>query len=90
MHIAMHSSFTNKMGCSKELSDLKGGTVIGCHLCNKTAHEISSQLDIVLLTVSVIIGKWKHQPQDHKKSQNEVNDYYGSWWIRSAKALLIP
>jgi len=36
----MQSAFTNiceKMGCSEELSILKRGTVMGCHVCNKPA-----------------------------------------------------
>ncbi|CAI9589214.1 unnamed protein product, partial [Staurois parvus] len=35
------------------------GTVIGCHLCNKSIHEISLLLNIALSTVSGIITKWK-------------------------------
>ncbi|CAI9548779.1 unnamed protein product [Staurois parvus] len=40
----MQTASTNiceSMGCSQELSELKCGTVIGCHLCNKSIHEIS-------------------------------------------------
>jgi len=33
--------------------------VIGCHLCNKSSREISSQLNIPQSTVSGIITKWK-------------------------------
>ncbi|CAI9542004.1 unnamed protein product [Staurois parvus] len=29
------------MGRSQELSEFKCGTVIGCHLCNKSIREIS-------------------------------------------------
>ncbi|CAI9532114.1 unnamed protein product [Staurois parvus] len=48
----MQTASTNiceRMGCSQELSELKKGTVIGFHLCNKSTHEI----------VSGIITKWK-------------------------------
>ncbi|CAI9565749.1 unnamed protein product [Staurois parvus] len=34
------------MGCSQELNEFKHGTVIGCHLCNKSFHEISLLLNI--------------------------------------------
>ncbi|CAI9569156.1 unnamed protein product, partial [Staurois parvus] len=34
-------------------------TVIGCHLCNKSIHEISLLLKIPRSTVSGIITKWK-------------------------------
>ncbi|CAI9552885.1 unnamed protein product [Staurois parvus] len=34
-----------RMGHSQELSEIKHGTVIGCHLCNKSIHEISLLLN---------------------------------------------
>ncbi|CAI9602430.1 unnamed protein product, partial [Staurois parvus] len=48
-----------RMGCSQELSELKRGTVIGCHLCNKSIHEISLLLNTPRSTVSGIITNWK-------------------------------
>ena len=47
------------MGRSQELSEFQCGTVIGCHLCNKSSREISSLLNIPQSTVSGIITKWK-------------------------------
>ncbi|CAI9619927.1 unnamed protein product [Staurois parvus] len=47
------------MGRSQELSKFKRGTVIGCHLCNKSIHEISLLLNIPRSTVRGIITKWK-------------------------------
>ncbi|CAI9588123.1 unnamed protein product [Staurois parvus] len=49
------------MGHSQELSvsEFKRGTVIGCHLCNKSIYEISLLLNIPQSTVSGIITKWK-------------------------------
>ncbi|CAI9620337.1 unnamed protein product [Staurois parvus] len=47
------------MGRSQELSEFKRGTVIGCHLCNKSIHEISLLLNIPRSTVSGIKTKWK-------------------------------
>ncbi|CAI9556535.1 unnamed protein product, partial [Staurois parvus] len=44
---------------SQELSDFKHGTVIGCHLCNKSIWEISLLLNIPRSAVSGIITKWK-------------------------------
>ncbi|CAI9583114.1 unnamed protein product [Staurois parvus] len=58
----MQTSSTNiceRMGCSQELSEFKRGTVIGCHLCNKSIREISLLLNIPQSTVSGIITKWK-------------------------------
>ncbi|CAI9605847.1 unnamed protein product [Staurois parvus] len=47
------------MGCSLELSEFKHGTLIGCHLCNKSIHETSLLLNIPRSTVISIILKWK-------------------------------
>ncbi|CAI9536756.1 unnamed protein product, partial [Staurois parvus] len=58
----MQTASTNiceRMGRSQELSEFKHGTMIGCHLCNKSIREISLVLNIPLLTVSDIITKWK-------------------------------
>ncbi|CAI9558934.1 unnamed protein product, partial [Staurois parvus] len=48
-----------RMDCSQELSEFKCGTVIGCHLCNKSIRDISLLLNIPRSTVSGIITKWK-------------------------------
>ncbi|CAI9562843.1 unnamed protein product, partial [Staurois parvus] len=45
------------MGRSQELSEFKRGTVIGCHLFNKSIHEISLLLNIPRSTISGIITK---------------------------------
>ncbi|CAI9555515.1 unnamed protein product [Staurois parvus] len=58
----MQTASTNiceRMGSSQELSDSKRGTVIGCHLCNKSIREISLLPNITRSTVSGIITKWK-------------------------------
>ncbi|CAI9569707.1 unnamed protein product, partial [Staurois parvus] len=58
----MQTASTNiceRMGRSQELSEFKRGTVIGCHLCNKSIHEISLLVNIPQSTVSGIITKWK-------------------------------
>ncbi|CAI9572298.1 unnamed protein product [Staurois parvus] len=61
-----------RMGCSQELSEFKRGTVIGCHLCNKSICEISLLLNIPRSTVSGIRTKWKQlgtaatQPQSER------------------------
>ncbi|CAI9592497.1 unnamed protein product [Staurois parvus] len=55
----MQTASTNiceRMGCSQELSEFNRGTVIGCHLCNKS---ISLLLKITWSMVSDIITKWK-------------------------------
>ncbi|CAI9547548.1 unnamed protein product [Staurois parvus] len=62
MATGMQAASTNiceRMGRSQELSIFKRGTVIGCHLCNKSIHEISLLLNIPQSTVSGIITKWK-------------------------------
>ncbi|CAI9570805.1 unnamed protein product [Staurois parvus] len=58
----MQTASTNiceRMGCSQELSKIKHGTVIGCHLCNKSIRDISLLLNIPRSTVSGVITKWK-------------------------------
>ncbi|CAI9587145.1 unnamed protein product [Staurois parvus] len=58
----MQTASTNiceRMGCSQELSESKRGTVIGCHLCNKSICKISLLLNIPRPAVSGIITKWK-------------------------------
>ncbi|CAI9613543.1 unnamed protein product [Staurois parvus] len=67
----MQTASTNiceRMGRSQELSEFKGGPVIGCHLCNKSIHEICLLLNILQSAVSDIITNWKQlgtttQPQ---------------------------
>ncbi|CAI9622369.1 unnamed protein product [Staurois parvus] len=57
----MQTASTNiceRMGHSQDLSE-KNGTLIGCHLCNKSIREISLLLNISWSTVSGIITKWK-------------------------------
>ncbi|CAI9566145.1 unnamed protein product, partial [Staurois parvus] len=62
MTTGMQTASTNiceRMGRSQDLSDSKRGTVIGCHLCNKSIRDISLLLNIPRSTVSGIITKWK-------------------------------
>ncbi|CAI9555126.1 unnamed protein product [Staurois parvus] len=47
------------MGHSQELSKFKRGTVISCHLCDKSIHELSLLLNITRSPVSGIVQKWK-------------------------------
>ena len=41
------------------LSNFQRGTVIGCHLSNKSVCQISALLELPRSTVSVVIVKWK-------------------------------
>ncbi|CAI9590381.1 unnamed protein product, partial [Staurois parvus] len=53
-HLGMQTTSTNlceRMGRSQELREFKHGIVIGCHMCNKSIHEISLLLSIQLLVV---------------------------------------
>ncbi|CAI9576391.1 unnamed protein product [Staurois parvus] len=83
----MQTASTNifeRMGHSQELSEFKHGTVIGCHLCNQSIHEISLLINIPRSTVSGIITKWKQlgttatQPQSGKPQCAEVANYLQS------------
>ncbi|CAI9610321.1 unnamed protein product, partial [Staurois parvus] len=58
----MQTTSTNmceRMDRSQELSEFKCGTVIGCHLCNKSIRDISLLLNIPRSTVNGIITKWR-------------------------------
>ncbi|CAI9565463.1 unnamed protein product [Staurois parvus] len=67
------------MSRSQEVSEFKCGTVIGCHLCNKSICEISLLLNILQSTVSGIITKWKQmgipasQPRSAHAEAHRVN-----------------
>ncbi|XP_067354720.1 aminoacyl tRNA synthase complex-interacting multifunctional protein 1-like isoform X2 [Channa argus] len=50
---------TKGMGRGEELSDFQRGTVVGCHLCNKSVREIAALLNLPRSTVSSVILKWK-------------------------------
>ncbi|CAI9569301.1 unnamed protein product, partial [Staurois parvus] len=52
-------TFVKKWVAVQELSEFKCGTVIGCHLCNKSICEISLLLNIPRSIFSGIITKWK-------------------------------
>ena len=47
------------MGRTEELSDFQCGTVVECHLSNKSVRQISALLELPQSTVSVVIVKWK-------------------------------
>ncbi|CAI9610811.1 unnamed protein product, partial [Staurois parvus] len=84
-HLGMQTASTNiceKMDRSQDLSEFKRGTVIGCHLCNKSIYEMSLLLNIPRSNVSGIITKWKRlgttatQPQSgrpHKMTERGVS-----------------
>ncbi|CAI9563693.1 unnamed protein product [Staurois parvus] len=59
------------MDCSQELSLFKRGTVIGCHLCNKSIRDISSLLNIPRSTASCITTKWKQLGTTATQPQSE-------------------
>ncbi|CAI9582631.1 unnamed protein product, partial [Staurois parvus] len=70
----MQTDSTNiceRMGRSQELSEFKLGTVIGCHLCNKSIREISLLLNIPQSTVGGIITKWKQLVPTATQPQSE-------------------
>ena len=61
-YLGMQTVSTNiceRMGHSQELSEFQCGSVIGCHLCNKSSCEMSSLLNIPQSAVSDIITKWR-------------------------------
>ncbi|CAI9623213.1 unnamed protein product, partial [Staurois parvus] len=70
----MQTASTNsceRMGRSQELSEFNRGTVIGCHLCNKSIPEMSLLLSIPWSTVSGIITKCKQLGTTATQSRSE-------------------
>jgi hypothetical protein len=67
----------------KELNDFQHGTVIGCHLSNKSVSQISALLELPWSTVSAIIVKWNvyeqqrlsHDVVGHMSSQNWTAEF---------------
>ena len=47
------------MAHTEELSGFQCGTVIGCHLSNKSINTISALLELRRSTLSAVIVKWK-------------------------------
>ncbi|CAI9586699.1 unnamed protein product, partial [Staurois parvus] len=92
----MQTASTNiceRMGRSQELSEFKHGTMISCHLCNKSIREISSLLNIPQSTVCGIITRWKQvgttvtQPQTGRTRKKcvEVADCLQSQLLKTSK-----
>ncbi|GFX51157.1 uncharacterized protein TNCV_2735081 [Trichonephila clavipes] len=49
------------MSKSKKLSGFDRGSILGCHLCEKSVREIADILQKPKSTVSDVIGKWKRR-----------------------------
>ncbi|CAI9621655.1 unnamed protein product, partial [Staurois parvus] len=82
----MQTASTNiceRRGHSQELSEFKRGTVIGCHLCNKSIGEISLLLNISRSTVSGIITKWKQLGTTATQPQSERGQHMLKRTVRS-------
>ncbi|CAI9582198.1 unnamed protein product [Staurois parvus] len=86
----MQTSSTNiseRMGRSQELSEFKRGTVIGCHLCNKSIRDISLLLNIPRSTVSGIITKWKQLGTTATLPQSERGQHMLKSTVRRSSQL---
>ncbi|CAI9580016.1 unnamed protein product, partial [Staurois parvus] len=75
------------MGRSQELSKFERGTVIGCHLCNKSIREISLLLNIPHSTVSGIIIKWKQLGTTATQPQSEQDQRILKHTVRRSRQL---
>ncbi|CAI9601864.1 unnamed protein product, partial [Staurois parvus] len=70
----MQTASTNiweRMGRSQELGEFERGTMIGCHLCNKSIRDISLLLNVPRSTDSAIITKWKQLGTTATQPQSE-------------------
>ncbi|CAI9553725.1 unnamed protein product, partial [Staurois parvus] len=86
----MQTASTNiceRMGRSQELSEFMRGTVIGCHLCNKSVREISFLLNIPQSTVSDIITKWKQLGTTATQPQSERGQHMMKRTVRRSHQL---
>ncbi|CAI9616474.1 unnamed protein product [Staurois parvus] len=84
----MQTASTNiceRMGRSLGLSEFKHGTVICCHLCNMSIHEISLLLNIPQSTVSGIIIKWKQLGTTTTQPQSGETHKMTEWAQRMLK-----
>ena len=99
-HLGMQTVSTNiyeRMGRSQEFSEFQPGTVIGCHLCNKSSCDISSLLKIPQSTVSGIITKWKrlgttatHPQSGRPHKMTELGQWILSFSERNSECFSIP
>ncbi|CAI9548356.1 unnamed protein product, partial [Staurois parvus] len=76
-----------RMGRSQELSEFKCGTVIGCHLCNKSIREISLLLNIPQSAVSGIITKWKQLGTTATQPRSERGQRMKKHTVRRSRQL---
>ncbi|CAI9549494.1 unnamed protein product [Staurois parvus] len=79
------TNICERMGRSQELSEFKRGTVIGCHLCNKSIRDISLLLNIPQLTISGIITKWKQLGTTATRPQSGRPHKITEWGQRMLK-----
>ncbi|CAI9563196.1 unnamed protein product, partial [Staurois parvus] len=86
----MQTASTNiceRMGHSQELSEFKRGTMIGCHLCNKSIHEISLLLNIPRSTISGIITKWEQLGTTASQARSEQGQHMLKRTVRRSRQL---
>ncbi|GFT97932.1 regulator of chromosome condensation 2 [Trichonephila clavipes] len=53
----------------KELSEFDRGSIVGCHLCEKSVREIADILQKPKSTVSDVIVKWKRRGSETKEKR---------------------
>ncbi|CAI9550703.1 unnamed protein product, partial [Staurois parvus] len=75
------------MGHSQELSEFKRGTVIDCHLCNKSICETSLLLNISQSTVSGIITKRKQLETTAAQPRSERGQRMQKRTVRRSRQL---
>eukprot|EP00066_Takifugu_rubripes_P021972 XP_011611238.1 PREDICTED: putative nuclease HARBI1 isoform X1 [Takifugu rubripes] len=49
------------MGGGEQLSEFLRGTIVGCHMCNKSIREISTMLNLPRSTVVSVLLRWKRE-----------------------------
>lgn len=81
-HLGIQTVFTQHLWKNGSLSEFQRGTLIGCHLCKKSSHGISSLQIISQSTVSCVLktpksfGTTAPQPQSVRLAQKHRADSF--------------
>jgi transposase len=75
---------------AEELSDFQRGTVIGCHLSNKSVLQIAAKLELPWSTVSAVIVKWKRLGETTAQPRSDRPYQLTEWLQHSLPSSKLP
>ncbi|GFW33379.1 regulator of chromosome condensation 2 [Trichonephila clavipes] len=76
------------MSKSKELSEFDRGSIVGCHLCGKSVHEIVDMLQKPKSTVSDKIVEWKRRGSETVEKRTDRPKILGERSLRTLKRVV--